>query len=218
MMDRRAFLGSLAGGLLVAPLPAEAQQAGKVHRIGYLASSSLVSSRHLLEAFRQGLGELGWIEGQNLAIECRFAEGQHDRLPEFAVELVRLKVDVIAAGPTPPALAAKNATRTIPIVMTAVGDPVRMGLVSSLARPGGNVTGVSFDVGLEVFAKGLELLRDSVPKLRRVAILANLANLGDDEHRIDAGRPTSRTSEQGCYFLIRLILRASSVARVSITC
>ena len=161
---------------VVAPLAIEAQPAGKVHRMGYLASSSPASARHLLEAFRQGLGELGWVEGQNLAIEYRFAEGEHDRLPELAAELVRLKVDVIMAGPTPPALAAKNATRTIPIVMTAVGDPVRLGLVASLARPGGNVTGVSFDVGLEVFAKGLELLKESVPKVRRVAILSNPAN------------------------------------------
>jgi ABC-type uncharacterized transport system substrate-binding protein len=166
----------LAVTLVAAALAADAQPAGKVHRMGYLASSSPASAQPLLEAFRQGLGELGWVEGQNLVVEYRFAEGQHDRLPELAAELVRLKVDLIAAGPTPPALAARNATRTIPIVMTAVGDPVRLGLVTSLARPGGNVTGVSFDVGLEVFAKGLELLKESVPKLRRVAILSNPAN------------------------------------------
>jgi putative ABC transport system substrate-binding protein len=166
----------LAGALLAAPLAAEAQQAGKVHRIGYLASTSATAARHLLEAFRQGLGELGWVEGQNVLIEYRFAEGRHERLPELAAELVRLKLDLILAGPTPPALAAKNATGTIPIVMTAVGDPVRLGLVTSLARPGGNVTGVSFDVGLEVFPKALELLRESVPNVRRVAVLSNPAN------------------------------------------
>jgi putative tryptophan/tyrosine transport system substrate-binding protein len=174
-MDRRALLAG-AAALLAAPHAAEAQPAGKVYRMGYLSSTSPASARTLLEAFRQGLGELGWVEGQNLVVEYRFAEGQHDRLPELAAELVRLKVDLIAAGPTPPALAARNVTRTIPIVMTAVGDPVRMGLVTSLARPGGNVTGVSFDVSLEVFAKGLELLKESVPKLRRVAILSNPAN------------------------------------------
>jgi putative ABC transport system substrate-binding protein len=166
----------VAVAVVASALAADAQPAGMVHRMGYLASSSPATARPLLEAFRQGLGELGWVEGQNLVIEYRFAEGQHDRLPELAAELVRLKVDVIAAGPTPPALAARNATRTIPIVMTAVGDPVRLGLVASLARPGGNVTGVSFDVGLEVFAKGLELLREASPGLRRVAILSNPAN------------------------------------------
>ncbi|HTK89619.1 MAG TPA: ABC transporter substrate-binding protein [Verrucomicrobiae bacterium] len=116
------------------------------------------------------------MEGENLVIEYRFAEGKHDRLPALAAELIALKVDVIAAGPTPPALAAKRATTEIPIVMTAVGDPVRNGLVASLARPGGNVTGVSFDVGLEVFTKGLELLKESIPMLRRVAVLSNSSN------------------------------------------
>ena len=174
-MDRRAFLAG-AAGLLAAPLAAQAQPAGKVHRIGYLSSTSATAARHLLEAFWQGLGELGWVEGKNVVIESRFADGRHERLPELAAELARLKVDLIVAGPTPPALAAKNATGTIPIVMTAVGDPVRLGLVTSLARPGGNVTGVSFDVGLAVFPKALELLRESVPKVRRVAVLSNPAN------------------------------------------
>ena len=159
-------------------LNADAQPAGKVHRIGYLGSSDAITSRHLLEAFRQALSERGWVEGQNVIIEPRFAEGRHDRLPELAGELVRLKVDVIAAGSTPPALAARNATRTIPIVMTGVGDPIRVGLVASLARPGGNVTGVAFDVGLQVFAKGLAILKECVPRLRHVAILSNPANPG----------------------------------------
>jgi len=176
MITRRRFLATTGAAALTAPLAAKAQQAGKVYRIGFLSSTSASTARNVLEAFRQGLGELGWVEGRNVVIEYRFSEGQHDRLPELAAELVGLKVDVIAAGPTPPALAARNATRTIPIVMTAVGDPVRLGLVASLARPGGNVTGVSFDVGLEVFAKGLELLKESAPKLRRVGILSNPAN------------------------------------------
>src|SRR5215813_10475804 len=166
---------SLAGAL-AAPLAAEAQQAGKLYRIGYLQSGSLTSAPHLLQAFRQGLNELGWVEHQNFSIEYRFAEGRHERLPGLAAELVRLNVDVIVAGPTPPALAAKNATSTIPIVMNAVGDPVEQGLVASLARPGGNVTGVSFSVDLEIFAKGLELLRNSAPKIRVVAVLSNPAN------------------------------------------
>jgi putative ABC transport system substrate-binding protein len=155
---------------------AGAQPAPKVSRLGYLSSASPSSAKPFIEALRQGLAELGWVEGQNLAIEYRFAEGKHDRLPALAAELIALKVDVIAAGPTPPALAAKRATTEIPIVMIAVGDPVRQGLVASLARPGGNVTGVSFDVGLEVFTKGLEILRESIPNLRRVAVLSNSTN------------------------------------------
>jgi putative ABC transport system substrate-binding protein len=152
-VERRAFVaGTLA--LLAAPLSAGAQPAGQDRRVGYLTGGSPASNRTFFAAFRQGLGELGWGEGRNLAVEYRFAEGQFDRLPELAAELIRLKVEVIVAGPSPPALAAKNATKTIPIVMTPLGDPVRLGLVASLGRPGGNVTGVTFDVGLEVFAKG----------------------------------------------------------------
>ena len=172
-MNRRRFLTTLCGGLLAAPLAAGAQQAGKVWRIGYLSSSSATANP---EAFRQGLRELGWIEGQNIAIDYRFAEDRFDRLPELAAELVRLKVDVIVAGPTQPAVAAKNATRTIPIVMASAADPVELRLIASLARPGGNVTGLSFSVNSELFGKGLELLKEAVPKLRRVAVLSNPAN------------------------------------------
>jgi putative ABC transport system substrate-binding protein len=126
--------------------------------------------------FRQGLRELGWVEGQNTVIDYRYAEGRFDRLPGLAAELVRLKVDIIVAAPTPAAAAAKKATGTIPIVMIAVGDPVGLGLIASLARPGGNVTGLSFSVGPEILGKQLELLKETVPKLRRVAILSNPAN------------------------------------------
>jgi putative ABC transport system substrate-binding protein len=174
-MERRAFVvGAL--GLLAAPLAAEAQQAGRVPRIGFLVLTSPSSASRLLDAFRQGLRELGWVEGQNIVIDYRFAEGKYDRLPDLAAELVWLKVDVIAAGPTPPALAAKNATGTIPIVMTVAAHPVELGLVASLARPGGNVTGLSYDVGLETIVKGLELLKEALPKVRRVAILWNAVN------------------------------------------
>src|SRR5258705_995236 len=128
--------------LLAAPLAAEAQQAAKIARIGYL-TSSLGVSPHLPEAFRQGLRDLGYVEGRNLVIEYRDAEGKPERLPALAAELVALKVDVIVAGATPHALAAKQATRTLPIVFAAAGDPVTSGLVTSLARPGGNVTGLS---------------------------------------------------------------------------
>ena len=162
--------------ILAAPLAADGQPTGKVHRIGYLSGSSATAVLRFVEGFRQGLRDLGWVEGQNIVIDYRFAEGRFDRLPDLAAELVRLKVEVIVAGPTPPAVAAKNATGTIPIVMYAVGDPVGQGLVASLARPGGNVTGLSFTVGSETFGKGLELLKETVPEVRRLAVLSNPAN------------------------------------------
>ena len=175
-MDRRTFLFVFSLGTLSAPLAADAQPTGKVYRIGYLAAGSAIASQLPVEAFREGLRELGLVEGQNIVIDYRFAEGRFDRLPELAAELVLLRVDVIMAGPTPPAVAAQNATGTIPIVVAGVGDPVELGLIASLARPGGNVTGLSFSVGMDIFGKGLELLREAVPKLRRVAILSNPVN------------------------------------------
>ena len=176
MMNRRAFLRTLSAGLLAAPLAAEAQQAGRVPRIGFLNLTSPSDRPSHLDAFRQRLRELGWVEGQNIVIDYRYAEGRVDRLPDLAAELVRLKVDLIVSGGTQAATAAKNATETIPIVMIAVRDPVGTGLIASLARPGGNVTGVSGYAGLEIVAKQLELLKETVPKIRRVAILSNPAN------------------------------------------
>jgi putative tryptophan/tyrosine transport system substrate-binding protein len=170
---RRAFLRTLAGGLLAAPRIADAQQPGKVYRLGYLSAGSGTLSSPYTTAFRQGLRELGWIEGQNIVIEYRSAEGRFDRLPDLAAELVRLKVDVIVATPTPAALAANSATRTIPIVGVSLADPVGLGLIPSLAHPGGNVTGVSYSVGADIFGKDLELLREVVPKVRSVAVLSN---------------------------------------------
>jgi putative ABC transport system substrate-binding protein len=173
-MNRRAFIsGTLA--FLAAPLAAEAQQAAKVPRIGYLSTGSSTANP-FLEAFRQGLREAGWVEGQNVRIEYRWAEGRFDRLPALATELVRLKVDVIVAAPTASAVAAKNATGTIPIVMANAADPLELGLIASLARPGGNVTGVAYSVNLEILGKGLELLKETVPTVRRVAVLSNPAN------------------------------------------
>jgi len=174
-MDRRAFVGTLAGGFLATPLAATAQQAGKVYRIGVLTSSSATVYRDVLESFREGLRELRWIEGQNVVFDYRFAEGKLDRLPGHAADLVRLGADIIVAGPTPPAVAAKNVTSTIPIVMVTAGDPVGVGLVASLARPGGNVTGSSFSVGVD-YGKVLGLLLEAVPQARRVAVLTNPAN------------------------------------------
>ena len=157
-----------------ASLAADAQQTGKVYRIGYLSMGSASSTyTRPLQAFRQGLRELGWDEGRNLLIEYRFSEGRVDRLPALADELVRLKVDLIVASPTPAALAARNATQTIPIVGMSLTEPVAVGLVASLARPGGNVTGLTYGVDTEIFGKQLQLLKEVIPNVRRVAVLAN---------------------------------------------
>jgi putative ABC transport system substrate-binding protein len=176
MMNRRRFLQTVTVSVLAAPLAADAQQAGKVPRIAFLGATSPSDRPHLLDAFRQGLRELGWVEGQNIAIDYRYAEGRLDRLPDLAAELVRLKVDIIVSFGTQGVTAARNATETIPIVMIAVRDPVGTGLIASLAHPGGNVTGVSGSPGLGIVAKQLELLKETVPKIRRVAILSNPTN------------------------------------------
>jgi putative ABC transport system substrate-binding protein len=175
-LKRREFI-ALVGGAIACPMGVRAQQqAGKVPRIGYLRATSPSDRPPLLDAFRQRLGELGWVEGQNIVIDYRFAEDRLDRLPDLAAELVRLKVDIIVSTGTQGVTAAKNATETIPIVMIGVRDPVGTGLIASLARPGGNVTGVSGGAGLEIVAKQLELLKESGPNIRRVAILSNPAN------------------------------------------
>jgi putative ABC transport system substrate-binding protein len=153
---------------------AEAQQTKKVHRIGYLTTGAGATTN--TEAFRRGLRELGYVEGKNIIIEYRRAEGKFDRLPDLAAELVRLKVDLIVAPQTPAALAAKRATETIPIITVGPADPVGSGLVASLARPEGNVTGLSLVAGLEISGKQLELLKEALPKLTHVAVLTNPAN------------------------------------------
>jgi putative tryptophan/tyrosine transport system substrate-binding protein len=171
-MERRRFIEVIAGGLLAAPLAAEAQEqkAGKVYRIGFLALN-LAAAPHVQEAFRQGLRDLGYVAGRNVVIEYRSAEGKYERLPALAAELVALKVDVIVAGGTPHALAAKQATKTLPIVFaSAASDPVTSGLVTSLARPGGNVTGLT-GLGPELVGKCLEHLTQAVPGVSRVAVL-----------------------------------------------
>jgi putative ABC transport system substrate-binding protein len=172
---RWAFVGTLAVFLLAIPLAAEAQAPAKVPRIGYLSPRSLADNASLLDSFRQGLRELGYVEGQNIAIEHRFAEGQPERLPALAAELVRLKVDVIVTTGPPAPEAAKRATRTIPIVFAVAGDPVAEGLVASVARPGGNITGLA-SIAPEVVGKELELLKEVVPKVSRVAVLLNPSN------------------------------------------
>jgi putative ABC transport system substrate-binding protein len=172
-MNRRAFISTVAGTLLAAPLASQAQQAGKVYRIGLLGLAS-ASDRSGVAALREWLQDLGYEEGKNLVIEYRWAEGQYDRLPGFAAELVRLKVDVIVTYGTPGALAAKQATKTIPVVVAIMGDAVATGVVATLARPGGNITGSQFH--FPQMAKRIELLKEALPRLTRVAVLTNVAN------------------------------------------
>jgi len=174
-MDRRAFISGLV--VLAAPLPADAQAPARIPRIGLLSTSSPSNAARWHEAFRLGLGDLGWVEGKNISIEYRYAEGRSDRLSDLAADLVRLKVDVIVASSASAAVAAQKATRAIPIVMATAGDPVASGLVESLARPGGNVTGLS-QMTHETAGKRLELLQEIVPKLTRVAVLWNPQALG----------------------------------------
>jgi len=172
-MIRRAFLVGLGSGILAAPLAAEAQQAGKVWRIGWLGATPPSSA--VWEAFIAGLRERGYVEGQNIVLERRYSEGREDRFPGFAAELVQMKVDVIVVASTQAARAAKAATSSIPIVLVGILDPERTGLVASLGRPGGNVTGISTPL-LELQAKQLQLFKEAVPRLSRVAIMWNPAN------------------------------------------
>jgi len=180
-MKKNTFCVALGALLFALCVSAHAQQPGKIFRMGILDPSTASGSAVLWEALRQELSKLGWIEGKNIAIEYRFAEQKPERLPELAADLARLKVDLIVVSGTPPALAAKNATTAIPIVMTNGGDPVGLGLVASLARPGGNVTGLAA-LGPELNTKRLEILKDAVPKLARVGLLRRPpgVNVGQD--------------------------------------
>ena len=183
IVERRAFLSVIAGGLLAAPLATEAQQAAKIARIGYLSLDAATSAGNR-EAFLQGLRDLGYGEGRNVVIQYRDAEGKPERLPALAAELVALKVDVILAGGTLHALAAKQATRILPIVFAAA-EPVSSGLVTSLARPGGNVTGVSVFTQEELVGKRLELLKLAVPGVSRVAVLWQPGGYGGERAEKD---------------------------------
>jgi putative tryptophan/tyrosine transport system substrate-binding protein len=169
-MTKKIMFLALCSLLLALCSAVEAQQATKVARIGFLDNSTVSGSAGLAEAFRQELSKLGWMEGKNITIEYRFSEQKSERLPELAADLVRLEVDLIVVASTVSALAAKSATTTIPIVMTNAGDPVGAGLVATLARPGGNVTGFS-SLAPELNTKRLEILKDAVPKLARVGLL-----------------------------------------------
>jgi putative ABC transport system substrate-binding protein len=172
MSTRREFIALLGGAAAAWPLAVRAQQASKPPTIGFLGATTPAGGGQLLAAFVQRLRELGWVEGRNVAIEIRWGEGRSERFAEIAAEFVRLKVDAILTHNTPPVLAAKQATSSIPIVFATAGDPVGTGVVASLARPGGNVTGLSSGA-TDVVGKRLELLREIVPGLRRLAILAS---------------------------------------------
>ena len=171
-MERRAFIGTLTGGLLAAPLAAEGQQVGKMYRVGFLGQSSPPppGSKLRLGVFTKAMQDLGYIQGRNLVLEFRWAEGQNSRFPSLAAELAALKPEVIVADSTPGAIAAKRATTVIPIVMVNVSDPVGTGIVASLAKPEGNVTGTT-DFGMAMAVKDVELLHDLVPKATRIAVL-----------------------------------------------
>jgi putative tryptophan/tyrosine transport system substrate-binding protein len=174
-MRRRQFITLLGGAVTAWPLAARAQQRGHVSRIGILHTTSRESSAATLSAFQKGLRELGYVEGQNLLFEYRSADGRTERFPGLAAELVDLKVDVIVTRGTPAAIAAQKATTTIPIVMASNGDPLGSGLIASLARPGGNITGLSALV-FDLYPKRAELLKDIVPTLKRIAGLFNMDN------------------------------------------
>jgi putative tryptophan/tyrosine transport system substrate-binding protein len=204
MMDRRTFVGRVAGGLLAMPLAARAQQP-TIPMIGFLGSASSAQWSPFVAAFRNGLNETGHVEGQNVAIEFHWADGRYDRLPALAADLVQRKVSVIVAtGGSRSGLAAKAATSTIPIVFTTGGDPVTQGLVASLGRPGGNVTGISFFTSELLLTKRLELLHELVPKATEIALIVNPTGVG-------AESSVSKAQQQANSFGQRLrVLRVST--------
>src|SRR6516164_6782289 len=191
MSSRRQFIVLLGGAAAAWPLAARTQQVGKLPTIGFLGSGTRSATSEWTAAFVQRLRELGWIDGRNVAIEYRWGEGRAERFTEIAAELVRLNVDVILAGGTEPAVAAKHATSVIPIVFPSAGDPIGSGLVASLARPGGNVTGLS-NLGTDLAAKRIEILREVFPGLSRLAVMANADYSGGVTERkeIDAAART----------------------------
>ena len=186
-MKKRIINLALCVFLLALRFPVEAQQPGKIFRIGYLDNTTASGMAVLIDAFVQEMRKLGWIEEKNITIEYRFADLKRERIPELAADLVRLKVDLIVVSEPSPALAAKSVTTTIPIVITNVGDPVGLGLVASLARPGGNVTGLA-TLTPELNTKRLEVLKDAVPKLARVGLLWTGVNSATDLQRKELRR------------------------------
>jgi ABC-type uncharacterized transport system substrate-binding protein len=191
MMDRRAFVGTLGGGLLAASIAAGAQSTKKIYRIGFLEAGAAAVNLHFLKAFESGLRELGYVDGENVVIDARWAEGQAERFPKLLTELVALKPDVIVVASTLGAVAAKKVVTSIPVVFIGVSDPLDMGLVASLARPGGNMTGISRVFGEGLIGKALQLLKDIVPGASRIAILWNAT--GEVEPRIKEAQAAVRT-------------------------
>ena len=191
-MKRREFIALLGGGAAAWPLAARAQQpAGRIYRVGYLTIASREQQLHLIKAFEEGLRNLGYRVGENVVIEYRFADGEMERLPALAGDLVRLGVDLIVTGANPNTVAAMRATATIPIIMTNSIDPVGTGLVASLARRGGNVTGFAQDTGGEIYGKRLELLKETVPNLSRVGILWN-PDFASNQSRVESTREAAQ--------------------------
>jgi len=182
-VDRRTFIGTLAGGLVAAPLAAEAQQTGQVYRIGFLGTATPSLMSVWLTAFREGLRERGYVEGKNIAIERRWGEGKPERFPILAAELVKLKVDLILTSGSQAVRAVQHATSTIPIVMAVIENPVERGFVTSLARPGGNITGLSFQDS-ELVTRRLQLLKEVLPDVNRVGVLWNSTD--DDRSALKA--------------------------------
>ena len=207
-MKRRDFIKVIAGSVAAWPLAARAQQAGKLPTIGFLGSTTPAPQSQWTAAFVQRLRELGWIEGRTVTIEYRWAEGRSERFTEFAVEFVRLKVDVILTHNTPPVLAAKQVTSVIPIVFATAADPVGTGVVASLARPGSNVTGLSSQTP-DTAGKRIELLREVIPGLRRLAILANVDN---SYVALEMGEVQAATRTLGLEAALFEIRRAQDIA------
>jgi len=183
MMDRRVFISGMTLSLLAAPLAAEAQPVGKVPRIGVIVTATRPETEHLIKALSEGLRELGYVEGRNVMLELRFAEGRQERLPGLVAELVQLKVDVLVTGSNPVIAAVKQATATIPVVMAVSRDPVGAKFIPSLARPGGNITGLANDSAPEIIGKNLALLKEAAPRISRVAFLWNPVPPGADTSR-----------------------------------
>jgi putative tryptophan/tyrosine transport system substrate-binding protein len=207
-MGRRQFICLLGGAAAAWPLAVSAQQPSNLPTIGFLVSGTPSSHREWVAAFVQRLRELNWTEGRNVAIEIRWAEGRNERLAEITAEFARRRVDVIVTSATPPTLAAKQATSVIPIVFAALGDPVGVGLVESLARPGGNATGLSLQQ-TDAASKRLELLRDVVPGLRRLAIVANS---GNPSAALDMREAEATARALGLEAITSEILRAEEIA------
>ena len=207
-LGRRKFLATLGGAAAAWPLAARAQQAAKLPIIGFLGAATPSTTTPWIAAFVQRLREFGWVEGRNIVIEYRWAEGRTKRYAEIAAEFVRIKVDVIVTHSTAPVVAAKQATAVIPIVFAAVSDPVGTGLVASLARPGGNVTGLANQLS-DTVGKKLEVLREVVPDLRRLAIIANV---GNPAAVLEMGEAQAAASKLGLEVIISEIRRAKDIA------